>query len=296
MPPLKNTPRLPDDSVNLGDERPLREAALLVVAAIVLIFVSVAVLAALTDVAVGFVSRDTERAVFEPLLPMVSSMGGAGVAEEATAELERQVQNTNLGGPDLGYEYRVAISCDDDPNALALPGGGIVLTAGLLRLLSTENELTFVIGHEVGHFEHRDHLRGIGRGLAVSLVLGMTGFATDDALVQRAAKAALAVHGREQETRADEAGMAALQRRYGHVGGARRVMEKLAAAAGEGLADRLDYTRSHPVGAERTARMADSASEHGWRVDGKLKPLPEALRNPCPAQQRQPGRVAAPRG
>ena len=42
---------------------------------------------------------------------------------------------------------------------------------GLLENVESENELAFVLGHELGHFRNRDHLRGLGRGIAFSLVL-----------------------------------------------------------------------------------------------------------------------------
>ncbi len=47
-------------------------------------------------------------------------------------------------------------------------GGHILLFQGLLDILKTENSLSFVIGHELGHFKNRDHLRGLGRGIVLT--------------------------------------------------------------------------------------------------------------------------------
>ena len=57
-------------------------------------------------------------------------------------------------------------------NAVALPGGNIVVFAGLLKEIKSENELAMILGHELGHFAHRDHLRGAdGHTLRVRLDL-----------------------------------------------------------------------------------------------------------------------------
>ncbi len=41
----------------------------------------------------------------------------------------------------------------DEPNAMALPGGVILVTRGLLTTLGSEAELVSVLGHEMGHVE-----------------------------------------------------------------------------------------------------------------------------------------------
>ena len=46
-----------------------------------------------------------------------------------------------------------------------------MVSTGLLEQTASENELAFVVGHEIGHFRNRDHLRGLGRGVAFGLVL-----------------------------------------------------------------------------------------------------------------------------
>ena len=64
---------------------------------------------------------------------------------------------------------------------MALPGGQIMVFSGLLKKVNLENELAMVLGHELGHYAHRDHLRGMGRGLGVTLGLAML-FGQDSAV------------------------------------------------------------------------------------------------------------------
>lgn len=59
----------------------------------------------------------------------------------------------------IGDEYQLELRAAPDlgANALALPGGTVVLTDDLVRLLDNDAELTAVIGHELGHIDH-DHM------------------------------------------------------------------------------------------------------------------------------------------
>lgn len=52
-----------------------------------------------------------------------------------------------------GFRYKALIIDDISPNAFALPGGVVVVTAGLLETLQSESELVAVLAHEVGHVE-----------------------------------------------------------------------------------------------------------------------------------------------
>jgi len=285
---MEYTPRQPPEGINSSAEHPLKEAAILAAGAIAAVVLLVFLAGLLTDVAVHFVSRDTERALFGPLLDGLmkgqSDLKTGSPASEAQATLAALVDRVAATGPDLGYDWRVRIHCDETPNALAFPGGGVVFTSGLLKLLQSENELVFVIGHELGHFEHRDHLRGLGRGLTASLALSVVfaGAAVDgDQLLNGAAQAALAAHGREQEQAADLSGMRALQALYGHTGGASSTMKKLAQASDEGWLDRVDFLRSHPVGERRIAALGEQAAESGWVEAGEVVPMPAALTSAC---------------
>jgi Zn-dependent protease with chaperone function len=59
------------------------------------------------------------------------------------------------------------------PNALAIPGGTIVVTDGLLRLFKNDKRLVgAVIAHEIGHIYHRHSLKHLLAGSASALVVG----------------------------------------------------------------------------------------------------------------------------
>lgn len=77
------------------------------------------------------------------------------------------------------YKPQVFLSCDGTVNAVALPGKKIIIFKGLLKNTHTLNSLYFILGHEIGHIINRDHLKSIGRALAISLGLFFINVGTD---------------------------------------------------------------------------------------------------------------------
>lgn len=51
------------------------------------------------------------------------------------------------------FDYEVQLLQAETPNAMALPGGTIVVTSGLLKSMKSESELVSVLAHEMGHIE-----------------------------------------------------------------------------------------------------------------------------------------------
>lgn len=68
-------------------------------------------------------------------------------------------------------------------NALALPGGTVVVTDALVELAQHDEEILAVLAHELGHVQHRHSLRlalqGIGAGAILVAVTGDVGSVTD---------------------------------------------------------------------------------------------------------------------
>jgi predicted Zn-dependent protease len=71
--------------------------------------------------------------------------------------------------PDLEYHF-VALQ-HDSLNALALPGGYIFITKGMLQNLTTEAQLAGILGHEVTHVVARDSSAALTRMHVMNLLL-----------------------------------------------------------------------------------------------------------------------------
>jgi predicted Zn-dependent protease len=70
----------------------------------------------------------------------------------------RVASPSSMPYPAMGLEFIVI----DDPkttNAMAVPGGPIVITTGMLEFLDNEDELAVILAHEVGHIEERHGLK-----------------------------------------------------------------------------------------------------------------------------------------
>jgi predicted Zn-dependent protease len=101
------------------------------------------------------------------------------------------------------------IADEEDPNAFALPGGYVVVTTGLLKLVERPEELLGVLAHELAHVKQKHGIRsmisGAGPFLMFGVLLGgqggmvgLLGDATD--LVIRSG------FSQEYETEADDVG------------------------------------------------------------------------------------------
>jgi predicted Zn-dependent protease len=69
--------------------------------------------------------------------------------------------------PDL--PWRFAVVDTDSLGAFAVPGGNVVITAGLVRLMRDENELAGVLAHEIAHVVDKHHLKAIMKQARVAL-------------------------------------------------------------------------------------------------------------------------------
>ncbi|HYL17919.1 MAG TPA: M48 family metalloprotease [Burkholderiales bacterium] len=71
--------------------------------------------------------------------------------------------------PNLPWHF--AVNDSDYINAFATPGGNIVITKGMIRVLHNESELAGVIGHEVSHVVRKHHLNAIRKNSAFGLLM-----------------------------------------------------------------------------------------------------------------------------
>lgn len=103
--------------------------------------------------------------------------------------------------------FHVTVVDDEVPNAFALPGGFVVVNAGLLSTAKDGDEVAAVLAHEWAHVTHRHGMRRVlraaGAGIAFNLLLGGTDVGT---LVGYAEGLVHKSYDRNQESEADETG------------------------------------------------------------------------------------------
>lgn len=157
------------------------------------------------------------------------------------------------------------------PNAVALPGGRVLITDGLFDAINQQDELAAVLAHELGHVRARDGLiaayRHAGLGVTLELITGGTGLAQQAILL--GGQVVEAGNTRRQEARADDAALAALAQLGSDPGalarafqGLERTSNALRKMDGEkpGRAGALDFLASHPAIEERIAKAQAHAA------------------------------------
>ena len=63
------------------------------------------------------------------------------------------------------------IDNEKEPNAICYPNGNIYITSALYKKLKSDEELTFVIAHEMAHYKNKDHLLKLRQNIASSTVI-----------------------------------------------------------------------------------------------------------------------------
>lgn len=169
-------------------------------------------------------------------------------------------------------------------NAFSLPGGPVFIGEGLLDLMTSEDEIAAVLGHEVEHIDHYHCAERVQiQARLRHLQLGVIG-----ALVQIPVAVWEAGYKKDEELEADREGMhlavlsgyspygavtlfekfAKLHNEYViHAQSPEEELSELAIQSLEG------YFRSHPEPSERLAQANRVIAQGGWQDRKKQKPF-----------------------
>ncbi|MNL09845.1 Metalloprotease LoiP precursor [compost metagenome] len=147
--------------------------------------------------------------------------------------------------------------CDKNPNAFAIPGGAVFITNSLLKDVKTEMGIAFVMAHEIGHFKHRHHLKGMGRQLGFTIASLVVGLGDTASVANTFTSIMGRAYSRDQETQADEYALDLVTKVYGHVNGAEEFFEVLQKKE-SGLEKFAGMLGTHPGTEERVQNIKAS--------------------------------------
>lgn len=185
-------------------------------------------------------------------LPVViEEFGQPLVCPPAQRQLESIVERFSEHAAISGVNYSVTIIDTPAVNAVALPGGPILVFRGLIDSSESAEQLASVIAHEMSHITLRHQIQGIAQSIgviaAIEVMLGDVG-----GLVALGAEAlqtaALNNYSQEHETQADLEGA-----RMMHVSGLdpQAMIDMFQNLPEQDLPDALDWLSTHPDSAER---------------------------------------------
>lgn len=147
--------------------------------------------------------------------------------------------------PALPYSFAVVQS--DEPNALALPGGYIFVSTGLLKSLRSESELACILGHEVCHVAQKHGIEILGRDRVVSSLVDFGATLEEDVGKYRQfidlfyQKLTTEGYDRDYEWKADQAGTEYAFRAGYHPGGLLPFLEESRASGVQ-----MERYKTHP--------------------------------------------------
>jgi predicted Zn-dependent protease len=255
--------KLPTSNVNVSKRTPLQELGVLLGGLLGLCFIFYLCLGWAVDYSIQHISPEEENDLYAL---MKFPTGEEGEASGQTLAVQALLKKLQKCAP-LPYQVSIDVSQSKQVNAAAFPGGHILIFSGLLDQMSSENELVFVLGHELGHFKHRDHLRSLGRGLVLGVIsLFLLGPDSDvGEFLMGALGVASRTHSRQQESAADAYALEVLNCHYGHVGGSTRFFEMLRDK--NQTPEFLKYYSTHPSDQKRIDNLNALAIKKNFRVD-----------------------------
>ncbi len=180
---------------------------------------------------------------------------------------------TLTAGLNDGYAYRLELrACGRiGPNALALPGGTVVVTDDLVNLAQNDQQVAAILAHEIGHVRYRHGLRLALQAAGVAaLIAALAGDAVSITNLAVILPTALLQSGYSRELEA-EADLYAFQR-LKEIGSSPKYFaeimtlleehrDKRASSEGNGKRDKSadasgasDYLSTHPATARRIER------------------------------------------
>ncbi|WP_026870778.1 M48 family metallopeptidase [Inquilinus limosus] len=173
-----------------------------------------------------------------------------------------------LAGQQSPYRFRVEVLDSDVPNALAAPGGRILVFRGLIDRMEDPDEFAGVLAHEMGHVLHRHGLQGIIRQQGLSILAMLTGGSDLSRLGQAGSELVALSYSRSFEREADETALRLLAGAGLRRDGLSTLFHRLAEDAGGGPA----FLATHPPLEERAlldtpdTAGASAMSDAEWRA------------------------------
>lgn len=211
---------LPDEQVNLPRQNIVLLAVKLTVSLALIAALGFGMLSLAVNAAVTFVTPEQEQVLMHAVS---GDMNLSSLQNDRLDEITAKLTACTS----LPYQVKAYLVEEEEPNAFALPGGIVYVTTGLMDGAKSENELAFVIGHELGHFKHKDHLRHFGYSLVLAVLSLVIGDESSMAF-NTALNLGNASYSRAAEQEADLYGLEVLQCAYGSVTDATAFFERMA--------------------------------------------------------------------
>lgn len=228
---MKFNSQLPDDEINVTKHSAVGDLSWMLGGLSVFILVIYFSFGIIVEYAVKHISIEQEQKIFSYLHLRTLAHGKKS---DLSNKLQTLVDASETCSK-TSYKFIVDVSDSNDTNAFAMPGGVIVVTQALIDNATSENELFFVLAHEIGHFQNRDHLEGVGQGFVSMAIASMIGLSDASELLQTSLNFSESYFSKTKESEADLYAVDLMECYYGHVNGSTDFFKHLPQTGNEGL-------------------------------------------------------------
>ncbi|MDX1920027.1 MAG: M48 family metallopeptidase [Candidatus Caenarcaniphilales bacterium] len=271
---MRYNPQKIEGNLNVTDQFPLKELFVLLAGFIGIFIAAYVILGFAVELIMPHIDLKTENKLMKLMNSSASptkEIAGIpiGLRQKNDRLLEnvlrKLISNSSMSLPEIKIRY----VNNETINAYAHIDGTIEIHSALFSKMSTENELAFVIAHELGHYAYKDNLKVLGRKL-VLLFLGTTFLGADNGLNKMMLNTLGATESKfnqVQEERADKYAIELLNKTYGHIGGANSSFSKILKT---NEPEALYVFSTHPNPSKRLETISREINLKGYKVDKQL--------------------------
>jgi len=220
---------------------------------------------ALGSAIVWWIPPSVEQQLGNLVLPVYRQQAKPGKTQDQLNDLLNKLE-TRLPPSNPARNYQILYIDEPVVNAAAVPGDRILVYQGLIDKAESENELMMILGHELGHFKNRDHLRGLGNALLLQIVFSsLFGDIGSVAAIGTTSIEAIsrAQFSQQQEIQADDIGLDLLYKHYGHVAGAIDFFDRIRHLPN------IPLLASHPAPASRVEHLKTLIRDRQYSIKQK---------------------------
>jgi Zn-dependent protease with chaperone function len=193
-----------------------------------------------------------------------------GAAEQCTEQpglaALKKVSDRLIGGRDLRVPVDIRVVPVDIQNALALPGGTVLIFNGLLQKAESPEEVAGVLAHEIGHTQYRHGMQRLVQSHALSALVSVIapgdlgGLAADFGAIVISQS-----YSRDAESEADDYAVDILNETGIRPDGMAEFFERFAREEDDkdDAPSVLQYLSSHPLSVERAKTIRARGTADG---------------------------------
>lgn len=230
----------------------LKDSALL----LILIFISLLVIISITKL------KDSEQDANEEIkTPGIRSEKALGKLVKQQILIDEKIADAPISDMALRtmldiliaekvfpYEVEIILVNSNTINAVALPGGIIVIYSGLIKAVDKPEQIMAVLAHEMGHLYYRDSFNSVIRSIGISVVVSIISRGNSKLITDIIENLLSKSYSREIEERADDYALELLAKRGidpGHLGSFFKRLDELYEST-EKSNELMQYFKTHP--------------------------------------------------